>query len=346
MTPGTWPPPLEPACNTGVARRVAEYLPPTERPNVSTLAYIVVNAQAYLEKSAFHLKTRTGRETMVRFEQFRHALGQIVGEADLQTPLPVRIFVFKNTKGWTTKDPLSEGRDRYAIVLGETRAVTPAIYSELSRLLLKSNTAQMPAAFESGLVAFYSTFEVNGIRIIVGAPPSKSDLDWARVHMMITDPDYFGKIRVLLYNLRHGVADDPAYRNAFGKPAAEVEAQARRHLAAGSFQTDATSIFDALHDSNPGVRTVEKSKVISLRAISIEYPQFDNVKIHQCERDCFADTAGTDQGNTTPLRVRDHVGGSPSKASRVGVVANQSIVPNHDGIDRSYFGSIWRQFVK
>ncbi len=86
--------------------------------------------------------------------------------------------------------------------------------------------------------------------------------------------------------------------------------------------------------------------MISLRAISIEYPQFDNAKIHQCERDCFADTAGTDQGNTTPLRVRDHVGGSPSKASRVGVVANQSIVPNHDGIDRSYFGSIWRQFVK
>ena len=51
------------AGNTGVARRVAEYLPPTERPNASTLAYIVVNAQAYLEKSAFHLKTRAGRET-------------------------------------------------------------------------------------------------------------------------------------------------------------------------------------------------------------------------------------------------------------------------------------------
>ena len=51
------------AGNTGVARRVAEYLPPTERPNASTLAYIAVNAQAYLEKSAFHLKTRAGRET-------------------------------------------------------------------------------------------------------------------------------------------------------------------------------------------------------------------------------------------------------------------------------------------
>src|SRR5258708_34664436 len=55
---------------------------------------------------------RTGRETMVRFEQFRHALGQIVGEADLQTPLPVRIFVFKNAKVWTSTEPLRRSEER------------------------------------------------------------------------------------------------------------------------------------------------------------------------------------------------------------------------------------------
>src|SRR5260370_7847852 len=54
---------------------------------------------------------------------------------------------------------------------------------------------------------------------------------------MVVDPDYYGKIRVLLYNLRHGVAEDPAYRNAFGKSAAEVEAAAKKHFAAGNFQT-------------------------------------------------------------------------------------------------------------
>jgi hypothetical protein len=31
---------------------------------------------------------RSARETLVRFEQFRGALGQIIGEDDLQTPLP------------------------------------------------------------------------------------------------------------------------------------------------------------------------------------------------------------------------------------------------------------------
>ena len=67
------------------------------------------------------------------------------------------------------------------------------------------------------MISFFSTFEVNGIRITAGKPPAKPDLDWARIHLMVTDPDYYGKIRVLLYNLRQGVADDPAYRNAFGK---------------------------------------------------------------------------------------------------------------------------------
>ena len=45
---------------------------------------------------------RVARETLVRFEEFRHALGQLLGEDDLQTPLPVRIFVFKNPKDWTS----------------------------------------------------------------------------------------------------------------------------------------------------------------------------------------------------------------------------------------------------
>jgi hypothetical protein len=180
---------------------------------------------------------RSGRETMVRFEQFRAALGQIVGEDDLQAPLPLRIFVFRNANGWTSAAPLTEGRDHFCIVLGEKSAVTPEIYSALTRLFLKSNTAQMPPAFERGLVAFFSTFEVSGIRITAGKPPAHPDLDWARIHLMVADPDYYGKIRVLLYNLRHGVADDPAYRNAFGKSAAEVEAAAKQHFAAGNFQT-------------------------------------------------------------------------------------------------------------
>src|SRR5690242_16445056 len=184
---------------------------------------------------------RAGREAMVRFQQFRHALGLIIGEQDLQTPQPVRILVFKNAKGWTSPAPLTEGRDRYSIVLQDKAPVARAVYTELTRHFLKSNTAQMPPAFEHGLIEFFSTFEVNGIRITVGAPPPQPDLDWARIHLLVADPEYYGKIRVLLYDLRKGVDEDPAFRNAFGKSRAEIEAQAKQHFASHNWQTTSLS---------------------------------------------------------------------------------------------------------
>ena len=133
------------------------------------------------------------------------------------------------------------GRDRYAIVLADKAPVDPAVFSELTRLLLNSNINRMPAAFEHGLIEFFSTFQVHGIHIIVGAPPRIPTSDWARVHMLAVAPEYFGKLRILLYNLRKGVDDDAAYRNAFGKSAAEVEALAKSHFAAGNFQTGSIS---------------------------------------------------------------------------------------------------------
>src|SRR5947209_6648454 len=79
-----------------------------------------------------------------------------------------------------------------------------------TRLFLKSTTTQMPPAFERGLLSFFSPFAGAGIQIVVGAPPPQPDADWARIHLLVVDPEYFGKIRVLLYNLRHGVDEEPA----------------------------------------------------------------------------------------------------------------------------------------
>ena len=180
---------------------------------------------------------RAGRENLVRLEEFRFALGQMIGENDLQMPVPVRVFVLKTTKGWTSPAPVSEGRATYNIVLDEKTPPGAALFTELTRLFLAANTGRMPASFEHGLVTFFSTLQVTGIRITAGAPPPQPDLDWARIHLLVADPEYFGKLRVLLFNLRKGVADDPAYRNAFGKSAAEIEAQAKQHLAAGHFET-------------------------------------------------------------------------------------------------------------
>ncbi len=186
-----------------------------------------------------------GRATLLRFEEFRHAVGEVVGEPNLQTQMPVRILLFRNAQGWSAAEPVSEGRASYNIVLNEKDAAkdagSPAIYSALTRLFLKSNTAQMPPAFEHGLIEFFSTYTLKDIHITVGAPPPGADLDWARIHMLVTDPDYFGKLRVLLFNLRRGAAEDPAYRNAFGKSAAAVEAQVKQRFAEHDIRTGTIS---------------------------------------------------------------------------------------------------------
>ena len=71
----------------------------------------------------------------------------------------------------------------------------------------------------------------------MGEPPPHPDLDWARIHLLVTDPQYYGKIRVLLYNLRQGVDEDAAYSNSVHQTPAEIEKQVQGHLAAGNFQT-------------------------------------------------------------------------------------------------------------
>ncbi|MEK7231080.1 MAG: transglycosylase SLT domain-containing protein, partial [Pseudomonadota bacterium] len=53
------------AGNTGVARRVAEYLPKGQQADTRAWAGIAVNALRFLDKKAFNLKTRAGRETMM-----------------------------------------------------------------------------------------------------------------------------------------------------------------------------------------------------------------------------------------------------------------------------------------
>jgi tetratricopeptide (TPR) repeat protein len=180
---------------------------------------------------------RAGRDTLVRFEEFRQALSDVLGQNDLGTPQPVRILLFRNAKGWTAVPGVTMGRDRYSIVLEEKAATPAGLYTDLTRLFLENNTARMPPAFEHGLIEFFSTFQNKNVRITVGAPPPHPDLDWARIHFLVTDPEYSGRLKVLLFNLRQGADLDPACRNAFGKPAAEMEALAAKHLADGNFQT-------------------------------------------------------------------------------------------------------------
>ena len=160
--------------------------------------------------------TKDGRETLVKFEEFRHALGQVLGNNDLQLPLPIRVLLFK-TGAPQTPEPVVRGRDQYDVVLTAGQPIPNEVFARLTQLFLDTNTARMPERLERGLVALFSTIQVNGIRITLGEPPQHPDMDWARVHLLAVDPAYYGNLRVLTYNLRQGVDEDAAFRNAFGK---------------------------------------------------------------------------------------------------------------------------------
>ena len=182
---------------------------------------------------------KDGRETLVKFEEFRHALGYVLGDDDLQMPLPIRILLFK-TGAPQVSEPVVRGRDQYNVVLTAGQAIPNEVFARLTQLFLDTTMARMPERLERGLVTLFSTIQVTGIRITLGEPPLHPDMDWARVHLLAADPEYYGKLRVLTYNLRKGVDEDAAFRNAVGKTPEQIELQAQTHLAAGRFQ--ATSI--------------------------------------------------------------------------------------------------------
>jgi len=184
--------------------------------------------------------SKDGRETLVKFEEFRHALGYVLGFDDLQMPLPVRVLLFKNGAP-QTPGPVTRGRAQYNIVLTAGQAIPNEMFARLTQLFLNANTARMPARIERGLAELFSTIQVSGIRITLGEPPQHPDLDWALVHLVTVDPEYYGNLRVLTYNLRNGVDEGVAFRNAFNKTPEQITHQAQAQLAAGAFQVTTIS---------------------------------------------------------------------------------------------------------
>src|ERR1017187_4211942 len=95
---------------------------------------------------------KDGRDTLVKFEEFRHALGQVLGENDLQMPLPVRVMLFK-TGAPQASEPVIRGRAQYDIVLTAGRPIPNEVFARLTQLFLDTTSARMPERLERGLVS-------------------------------------------------------------------------------------------------------------------------------------------------------------------------------------------------
>ena len=186
--------------------------------------------------------SKLARETLANFEQFRYALGYTLSKPDLQADPRIRILLFKNAKelqGAGSPASLIRGRDRYVIPTSADSAPPQQVFADCTRLFLERNVDRLPRAFELGLEKFFSTIEVHGTHVTWGAPPANRDRDWARMHLLIANPDNYSKTRVLLFNLQKGVDEDAAYRNALGQSRSDFEAEVDRYWKAGSFPTSA-----------------------------------------------------------------------------------------------------------
>lgn len=172
---------------------------------------------------------KEGRQLLVRLEQTRHMLGTYLGKQDLVSLWTLRVVIRRNQP----PSPWRLGRDAMVSTLTANTPPSREWMHGLVTMLLEANAKRMPREWESGLTAFLSTLEAAGPKITLGTPPKDSarNTDWARVHLLATNPEYGSRFRVLLNNLQQGATEDVAFRNSIGMTRAELDTAAARHLA-------------------------------------------------------------------------------------------------------------------
>lgn len=178
---------------------------------------------------------KRAREMLVRLEQVRHMLGVYLGKQDLGSRWTIRVLLDK-TRGAAPAD-WADGRDSWISVLPSQGAPARMWQRNVARMLLESNARRMPAEWENGVLDFLSTLEAKGPILTLGTPPQPGERspDWARFHMLATNPEYSSRLRVLMNNLQNGGDEDVALRNSLGLTRAEVDKKAQAYFAAGAF---------------------------------------------------------------------------------------------------------------
>lgn len=213
------------------------------------------------------------RDRLNEMEQLRHALGNLLGEdslgvggaqsRQLQTEWPIDVILFSNTRQYAPhalKQPFIEGSSSLLSVWTSDRPLPRDFLTALTRMLIDGNFGLIPNSVETALCDLFSTISVKGTKVLIGAPLPAGELnaarlhEWAKMQMLVTDPDFSGKLRIYLNNLQ-GIGDaNLATRNAYGMTPAELDQKVDAYVRAGNFEA-ARVDAEAL---NPRTDFVEK----------------------------------------------------------------------------------------
>lgn len=175
---------------------------------------------------------KEAQEAVVTLAQLRHTLSEKFGK-ELNLVWPLSVIQRKNNAEIGT---IRLGRDSYLLTL-PSGPIPVAAMEALTLLLLRENTATFDPAIERGVARAFSTLEVHGPRVTLGAPPAPKDLEWARMSLLLTDPRFSGSAKVLLSNYGKGIEGDAAWRNTTGMLQREFDKEAAAYLVKGNFGT-------------------------------------------------------------------------------------------------------------
>lgn len=122
----------------------------------------------------------------VKLEQFRHVLGVILNKAQLVTPVPTTVVLFKDQESFHDYAPLYKGKTRdnvagyfipssdgnyIALFAGaEQGSRSSVIFHEYTHFVINNNLPRPPVWLNEGLAEFYSSFDTreDGQKALIG----------------------------------------------------------------------------------------------------------------------------------------------------------------------------------
>lgn len=157
------------------------------------------------------------KEFAAKLEQFRLSLTTLFPNLKIETPLPTRVYVFRDGDSFRPYKPIYQGKVRenvagYFLARGSVNVIALAadrrwgdplqpVFHEYEHFILKNNLGAIPTWLDEGMSEFYSTFysSAGGKKATIGDPLSahvdlfRHNSIWPLARLFAVDrrsPDY------------------------------------------------------------------------------------------------------------------------------------------------------------
>ncbi len=132
---------------------------------------------------------KQAREIAARFEALRHIFEKLLSSEKLNSPVPLQILAFRNSKGFSQVGPTKDGKPETGVVgvfqTGgdmnfiaidlSTESGFPIVFHEYAHSVLHANYRHLPLWFDEGLAKYYETIKIDKGHVQIGASPKYLD---------------------------------------------------------------------------------------------------------------------------------------------------------------------------